>query len=83
MKNLKYGLSAGIILWTLLMAFTPKAEKHTLYIIGDSTVRNSRGDGGPGQWGWGTFIDDFFDSSQLAVSNQAMAGRSTDRKSVV
>ncbi|AWW33188.1 rhamnogalacturonan acetylesterase [Echinicola strongylocentroti] len=77
MKNVKYGLTAVMLLMTLLLAFTPKEEKHTLYIIGDSTVRNSRGDGGPGQWGWGTFIDDFFDSTKLEVSNQAMAGRST------
>ncbi len=66
----------------LLMVFTLTAfqekETPTLYIIGDSTVRNSRGDVGPkGDWGWGTFIDEHFDSTKLKVSNQAMAGRST------
>ncbi|WP_373400616.1 rhamnogalacturonan acetylesterase [Algoriphagus halophilus] len=42
--------------------------------MGDSTVRN----GGEGnlQRGWGNFLQEFFDSSRLNVSNQAMAGRS-------
>ena len=48
-------------------------QKPTLYIIGDSTVRNSNKE----TWGWGTLISDFFDSSKIDVSNQAMAGRST------
>ncbi|MEB2785645.1 rhamnogalacturonan acetylesterase [Algoriphagus persicinus] len=52
-----------------------KEDKKTLYLIGDSTVRN----GGEGtlQRGWGNFLHEFFDSTKLAVSNQAMAGRST------
>ena len=50
-------------------------QKTTLYIIGDSTVRNTTK---PGDlWGWGSIIQDYFDSSKLYVSNQAQAGRST------
>ncbi len=48
-------------------------EKPTLYIIGDSTVRNTNRP----QCGWGEKIGDFFDTTQLSISNQAMAGRST------
>ena len=48
-------------------------KKPTLYIIGDSTVRNSNKE----QWGWGTLISDFLDSTKIYVSNNAMAGRST------
>ena len=48
-------------------------EKPTLYIIGDSTVRNSNRP----QCGWGEKIAGFFDSTQINISNQAMAGRST------
>ncbi len=51
--------------------------KPTIYLIGDSTVKNSSGTDGPGQWGWGTFLGDFFDSTKVSVDNQAMAGRST------
>jgi len=48
-------------------------EKPTLYIIGDSTVRNTNRP----QCGWGEKIGDLFDTTQLSISNQAMAGRST------
>ena len=47
--------------------------KPTLYIIGDSTVRNTNRP----QCGWGEKITDFFDTTRLGISNQAMAGRST------
>ena len=56
----------------LLFAFAYQ-QKPTLYIIGDSTVRNSNKE----TWGWGTLISDFFDSTRIDVSNNAMAGRST------
>ena len=59
------------ILLVLLMAI-PK-EKPTLYIIGDSTVRN----GNRPQAGWGELINEFLDTTQINISNQAMAGRST------
>ena len=48
-------------------------RKPTLYIIGDSTVRNSNKE----QWGWGTLIADLFDTSRINIANNAMAGRST------
>jgi rhamnogalacturonan acetylesterase len=50
-----------------------KQDKPTIYIIGDSTVRNSNKE----QWGWGTLLPEFFDSTRINISNQAMAGRST------
>lgn len=50
-----------------------KKEKPTLYIIGDSTVRNTNRP----QCGWGEKIGELFDTTQLSISNQAMAGRST------
>lgn len=67
-------LSAAFI---VLTAFTFLQQRHVLYVIGDSTVKNSSGHGGPGLWGWGTFIGDFFDSTKLRTENQAMAGRSS------
>lgn len=56
---------------TTLLAF--QQQKPTLYIIGDSTVRNTNRP----QYGWGEIINGFFDTTQLNISNQAMAGRST------
>jgi rhamnogalacturonan acetylesterase len=48
-------------------------QKPTIYIIGDSTVRNTNRP----QCGWGEMVADFFDTTQISISNQAMAGRST------
>jgi rhamnogalacturonan acetylesterase len=48
-------------------------EKPTIYLIGDSTVHNSD----KIQWGWGSLLPEFFDSTKINISNQAMAGRST------
>jgi rhamnogalacturonan acetylesterase len=59
------------IFFTSLIVF--QKEKPTLYIIGDSTVRNTNRP----QCGWGEKINDFFDSVKIDISNQAMAGRST------
>jgi lysophospholipase L1-like esterase len=51
--------------------------KPVFYIIGDSTVRNSDGTGKNGQWGWGSFIADYFDTTKISISNQAIGGRSS------
>jgi lysophospholipase L1-like esterase len=52
-------------------------EKPTFYIIGDSTVRNGDGTGKNGQWGWGSFMADYFDTSKINVENDAIGGRSS------
>jgi rhamnogalacturonan acetylesterase len=45
----------------------------TLWIIGDSTVKNPL----PGLEGWGTPIAAFFDASKIRVENRAIGGRSS------
>lgn len=55
-----------------------KKGKPTLYLIGDSTVRNGsygRGDGG--LWGWGSFIQNFFDTNNIHIQNKAFGGTSS------
>lgn len=49
----------------------------TLFLIGDSTVRNGQGDGGNGQWGWGEPLVAYFDTSKLNVVNRAVGGLSS------
>jgi lysophospholipase L1-like esterase len=49
----------------------------TLFLIGDSTVRNGRGDGAGGQWGWGEPLVDRFDTSKINVVNRAVGGLSS------
>ncbi|MEO6525771.1 MAG: rhamnogalacturonan acetylesterase [Gemmatimonadaceae bacterium] len=48
----------------------------TLFLVGNSTVRNGRGDGSNGQWGWGDFIKPFFDTTKINVLNRAVGGLS-------
>jgi rhamnogalacturonan acetylesterase len=49
----------------------------TLFLVGDSTVRNGHGDGVNGQWGWGEPLVDLFDTSKINVVNRAIGGRSS------
>ena len=48
----------------------------SLFLVGDSTVRNGRGDGidGPGQWGWGDPLTAWFDPTRINVVNRAVGG---------
>lgn len=73
-------VSAGLILVTLLIglcSFVSKKEKPTLFLIGDSTVKTGRGDGSNGQWGWGSFIGDYFNPQHIDVQNKALGGTSS------
>ena len=49
----------------------------TLFLIGDSTVRNGRGDGANGQWGWGDYLGQYFDPGKINVVNRAVGGTSS------
>lgn len=49
----------------------------TLWLIGDSTVRNGHGDGANGQWGWGEPLVEFFDPARINVVNRAVGGLSS------
>ncbi|RRN78148.1 rhamnogalacturonan acetylesterase [Pseudoxanthomonas sp. SGD-10] len=63
--------SCLFVLW-IIVAFKPE-DKPTLYIIGDSTVRNTNKE----YWGWGSLLHQFLDTTKIRISNHAMAGRST------
>ena len=54
--------------------FPANTNLPSLFLIGDSTVRNGRGDGGGGQWGWGDQLAPFFDTSRINVVNRALGG---------
>jgi lysophospholipase L1-like esterase len=49
----------------------------SLILVGDSTVRNGKGDGAQGQWGWGEPLVTFFDTAKINVVNRAIGGRSS------
>ncbi len=46
----------------------------SLIFVGDSTVRNGRGDGAGGQWGWGDFLGAHLDLTKVNVVNRAVGG---------
>jgi lysophospholipase L1-like esterase len=79
-------LASGLFLLTLSVVSldaqpttqpTTNPNLPTLWLIGDSTVRNGRDTGNNGQWGWGNPIRHFFDETRLNVTNKAMGGTSS------
>ena len=48
----------------------------TLFLIGDSTVRNGHGTGTGGQWGWGDFLAPYFDTNKICVAREIVFGSS-------
>ena len=64
-----------------LVSYQPKTvdeqKVSTLFLIGDSTVKTGDGNGGNGQWGWGSVIDRHFDSQKVRISNEAVGGLSS------
>ena len=69
----KASLLAFAALFLLLAGFRKPTPPPTLYLIGDSTVRNTNAP----QMGWGNVIAAYFDTTKIKVRNNAMAGRST------
>ncbi len=49
----------------------------SLVLLGDSTVRNGRGDGSRGEWGWGEPLADWVDPEKLNLVNRAIGGLSS------
>src|SRR4051795_3823839 len=50
-----------------------ESPRPTLFIVGDSTVKNST----PGQQGWGDPLIKLFDAKRINVENHAIGGRSS------
>lgn len=55
-----------------------KGNNPEIFLIGDSTMRTEvDGNGSNGQWGWGYYLQNYFDSSRITVENHALGGEST------
>ncbi|MFD1258603.1 rhamnogalacturonan acetylesterase [Mucilaginibacter terrae] len=77
-NKVKTGL-AGIalaVITSVLFSFIQK-PKPTLYLVGDSTVKNGKGKGDGGLWGWGNYIGSYFDTTKINVENNALGGTSS------
>lgn len=69
-------MTRRFFLLALFLAFTATASeqrKPTLFLIGDSTVKNST----RGFEGWGSRLAAWFDPDKVAVANRALGGRSS------
>jgi len=69
--GLIFVLCLGIV--TSINSINPEQSVPTLFIIGDSTVKNSD----KGLQGWGDVIGEFFDDARIRVQNRARGGRSS------
>lgn len=58
-------------------SFFSAQKRPTLYLIGDSTVKNGVGRGDHGLWGWGSCLSEYFDTSRIRIENDAMGGTSS------
>ncbi|MFA4869356.1 MAG: rhamnogalacturonan acetylesterase [Pedobacter sp.] len=74
-KMIKGGICFAFTLLAVI-AFKP-VDRPVLYIIGDSTVQNSDGNGKNEYWGWGSLLYPYLDTNQVAIRNHAKAGTST------
>jgi rhamnogalacturonan acetylesterase len=71
-----------LILLTTFIIFSScvilkQQDKPTLFLIGDSTVKNGKGKGDGSLWGWGSFIGNLFDTGKINVENAALGGTSS------
>ncbi|KAF2516701.1 rhamnogalacturonan acetylesterase [Flavobacterium foetidum] len=67
-----------LLLAVLFFNFTSKQDnKPTLFMVGDSTVKNGKGDGAGGLWGWGDFIGQYLDTTKIRIENHALGGTSS------
>jgi len=76
---LKCSKSLFFLLGIALVSFTviKFQQKPVLYIIGDSTVQNSDGNGKNEYWGWGSLLHPYIDTNKISIRNHAKAGTST------
>jgi rhamnogalacturonan acetylesterase len=70
---------AGFMLTVIVLALFSfvQPQKPTLYLVGDSTVKNGKGKGDGGLWGWGSYLANHFDTTKITVENDALGGTSS------
>ena len=79
--KIKIALTTIVAGFCLFCSFVLFQNKPTFYLVGDSTVKNGQDDGqrkgAQGQWGWGHYIHEYFDSTKINVENDALGGTSS------
>jgi len=59
-KKRNFFLIIAVILFSSFMIFNKTAKKPTLFFVGDSTVKNGKGDGAGNMWCWGDLMAPLF-----------------------
>lgn len=55
-----------------------KGNNPVLFLVGNSTMRTGTlGNGDNGQWGWGYYMNEYFDPEKITVENHALGGMSS------
>ncbi len=76
--HLTRSIKAAVIMVAALALYSfMQAPKPVLYLVGDSTVKNGKGKGDGGLWGWGNYVGAYFDSTRITVENDALGGTSS------
>lgn len=71
-------LTTLLVFFDLALSLNLQAkQKPTIFTIGDSTVKNGKGDGANGQRGWGDPFQQYFDTTKVLVKNRALGGTSS------
>src|SRR5947209_12667222 len=75
MRSTRCLIAAGLLAALALAGVAPEEERRlpTLFIVGDSTVKNNT----KGQQGWGDPLAGLFDPAKIKVENRAIGGRSS------
>lgn len=64
--------------WTFVrLPVVSNKNRRSVFMVGDSTVRNGRGDGRNGQWGWGDFVEGWLANPSVNIVNRAVGGLSS------
>ncbi|MGO4892011.1 rhamnogalacturonan acetylesterase [Flavobacterium sp. W21_SRS_FM6] len=75
-SELGRNVAAAQYTW-LRQPFVTNAHLPSIFMVGDSTVRNGAGDGANGEWGWGDFIKEHISDKQFNLVNRAIGGLSS------
>ncbi len=76
-KKRNFLLALAAILFSSFIILKKDERKPVFFIIGDSTVKNGKGDGGGNMWGWGDLMAPFFDTAKIKIENHALGGTSS------
>src|SRR6218665_123717 len=73
-----FKILTALLVAVLFFNFTSKQDNRpTLFMVGDSTVKNGKGNGAGGLWGWGDFIGQYLDTTKIKIENHALGGTSS------